>query len=976
MSNEVGKVTYRVVADLDQYNKDIKSTESTAQTASLAIAAAFTAAAVKVGQAITGIVKAGINYNMEMERYQTSFETMLGSTEAALSKVEELRKMAAATPFELSDLASATQVLLSFGIASDDASKYLQVLGDISQGNKDKLASLTLAFAQMSSTGKLMGQDLLQMINAGFNPLQIISEKTGKSMAVLKDEMAKGAISADMVAEAFEDATKEGGLFYNAMEKQSKTLSGQMSTLSDNTNEFLGSLTSGLSEIAKTQILPKLNAALGDLTKSAQSGKLRESLDKLYASIGKLADKAIDFAIDAIPKIVDGFSWLADNFDTIIAYAKSLLEVFLAYKAISGVTSVISSVKKGFEGISGIIKTLQPSFAQLGGQINTMAAINMPNLTAALGSVGLSLSSVLGGLTAVGAGIALVVIGIQNSYAEVIAFEKSVDDLQKTTNALSESTQKSSKSFDSQIASINAQSTAALQLLSKLERLDKVENKSADQRKEIKSIVAQLNSLVPDLALAYDEEADALNRTTESILDYIVASKEKAVLAAYEERYTELAEERIQIEDALAEATKERAEAEAELEEKQAALNSAQAANGQTVTSLKGEYETYKQGLEELDAVIAEQEALLQQNTEAQNAVDESVQRTVGSTNEYAGALTGAAGAQEQIILGNYDVTEALAGTGISADEAAAKYQNYADIAQNAFERVQSSINLTAEQLISNLEYNQEALASWAENIAYLAEAGLDEGLLAVLQEAGIEAAGTVENLVLLVEEGGSLERLNAVFQNGSRAAVDSLLKELGLPKVVNSGSDTVTKIADGIETNNDAVEATETAIIAVKGAAVSTIEESDFESVGKMITSGIASGIAAGRSAVINAAVSAARAALQAAKDALDINSPSKVAEDLIGRNFALGIAKGIETEEDKPALQARNLAKELVTESIGGFYPDFTSMLSPSYHISAAPAQAYTFNLVGDVQVDGFTLGQIVLRNLDDVSSMTLRG
>ena len=79
---------------------------------------------------------------------------------------------------------------------------------------KNKLSSLTLAFSQVQSTGRLMGQDLLQMIGQGFNPLQIISEKTGRSMADLKKDMENGAISADMVTEAFKIATSEGGRFF------------------------------------------------------------------------------------------------------------------------------------------------------------------------------------------------------------------------------------------------------------------------------------------------------------------------------------------------------------------------------------------------------------------------------------------------------------------------------------------------------------------------------------------------------------------------------------------------------------------------------------------------------------------------------------------------------------------------------------------------------------------------------------------
>ena len=117
---------------------------------------------------------------------------------------------------------------MSFGMSAEEAQKRMKQLGDISQGDAEKFKSLTLAFAQMSSTGKLTGQDLMQMINAGFNPLEEISRKTGKSIGELKDEMSKGAISADMVAEAFASATSEGGRFYGSMEAQSKTFSGQM----------------------------------------------------------------------------------------------------------------------------------------------------------------------------------------------------------------------------------------------------------------------------------------------------------------------------------------------------------------------------------------------------------------------------------------------------------------------------------------------------------------------------------------------------------------------------------------------------------------------------------------------------------------------------------------------------------------------------------------------------------------------------
>jgi tape measure domain-containing protein len=117
---------------------------------------------------------------------------MLGDEAKAQKMVNDLRKEAAATPFGMQDLAGAAQTLLSFGMSAEDTKKHIRELGDIAQGDVEKFKSLTLAFAQTSSTGKLTGQDLNQMINAGFNPLEEMSRTTGKSIAELKEEMSKG----------------------------------------------------------------------------------------------------------------------------------------------------------------------------------------------------------------------------------------------------------------------------------------------------------------------------------------------------------------------------------------------------------------------------------------------------------------------------------------------------------------------------------------------------------------------------------------------------------------------------------------------------------------------------------------------------------------------------------------------------------------------------------------------------------------
>lgn len=199
------------------------------------------------------VVKSGVDYNATMESYLTNFKVMLGSEEAAATKLSEIRKMAASTPFSLDDLTGGTQTLLQFGIAADDTTGVLQRLGDISLGNAEKLQTLTRAYGKMSSAQKVTLENVNMMIDAGFNPLNQICDATGESMSDLYKRISDGKVSFSELEAAVEAATSQGGQFYNGMLEASQTFSGRMSTLKDNVSALTGELTSGLF------------AALGDL---------------------------------------------------------------------------------------------------------------------------------------------------------------------------------------------------------------------------------------------------------------------------------------------------------------------------------------------------------------------------------------------------------------------------------------------------------------------------------------------------------------------------------------------------------------------------------------------------------------------------------------------------------------------------------------------------------------------------------------
>ena len=182
-----------------------------------------------------------ISVRSEMESLQKSFESLAGE-QVGRKLYEDIKQFATTTPMMMNDLAKGAQTLLGFNIEAEKIMPILRQIGDISMGDAQKFNSLTLAFAQMSSTGKLMGQDLLQMINAGFNPLVVMAEKSGKSVAQLKDEMSKGLITVEMVEDAFRTATAEGGKFHNMLEAQSKTMRGALSNLQGAYNDMLNEI--------------------------------------------------------------------------------------------------------------------------------------------------------------------------------------------------------------------------------------------------------------------------------------------------------------------------------------------------------------------------------------------------------------------------------------------------------------------------------------------------------------------------------------------------------------------------------------------------------------------------------------------------------------------------------------------------------------------------------------------------------------
>lgn len=301
--------------------------------------------------AMSAATVAGVKYNATIEGYQTSFEVMTGSAEKAAEVVERLKELGASTPFELPDLANATQLLMNYGFTADEAIDRMLMLGDISQGSADKMGRIAMAYGQMSSAGKVALEDVKQMIEAGFNPLQEISDTTGESMASLYERISKGTISVDEITASMQRATSEGGKYYQSMEKQAQTMDGLMSTLKDNAQALLGDVVRPVSEAITGTLLPSAISAIDALSTAYQENGLIGMAEAGRGMIQGL----LSGVVEQIPSLIQqGFRLVSDFKASIMEQMPTILEkgAELVTKLAEGAASMLPHiVQRGIESV-------------------------------------------------------------------------------------------------------------------------------------------------------------------------------------------------------------------------------------------------------------------------------------------------------------------------------------------------------------------------------------------------------------------------------------------------------------------------------------------------------------------------------------------------------------------------------------------------------------------------------------------------
>ena len=263
----------------------------------------LTTLASKALAAAVGFVQTGIEYNAQIEKYTTGFTNMLGSAEAANEAIKAIQEDAARTPFDVASLTQANQLLISAGENAGYSRKVIMALGDAvsaAGGGNAELSRMAANLQQIANVGKASAIDIKQFAYAGINIYQVLADYTGKSV----QDVQSMTVSYDLLSEALIAASEEGGRYYNAMDTQSQTMNGRVSTLKDNVSQLAGLMTGDLSN-GIGMVISNLN----DMTVAAQEAYKTDGWTGLIGEITGLSG-----VIDKAKSSLVGLKAVADSF--------------------------------------------------------------------------------------------------------------------------------------------------------------------------------------------------------------------------------------------------------------------------------------------------------------------------------------------------------------------------------------------------------------------------------------------------------------------------------------------------------------------------------------------------------------------------------------------------------------------------------------------------------------------------------------
>lgn len=782
-----------------------------------------------------------------------------------------------------SPTSSAKEALAELNIQVSDADGNIRDLNDV-------MVDMNASMAEMSSTEKT------QMISRIFNKTDIAAvnallKGTGDEYNNLKAELEQCS-----------------GAAKNMADTMNNNLKGKV-TILKSALEGLGIAAYEVFDDDMKKAVDGATSAVDRLQKSITRGNLGVSLNKLSSALGDFCENAIDVGEDALPVVIDGMTWILDNADLV---ASGVVGITAAHAEMKVVTPIIEAASKAWDAYK--VKNEGATVSQW--LLNTAMNAN---------PAGILLTAITGLTAAVAAYCIINKDSLVMQSEEVQQTKELIED----TKALNAEFEKGAANRKQTSADLAAQQVTAQKLTAELEELRNKTSLTTSEQTRMKMVVAELNELMPELNLQYDDQNHTLSKTQKELEGCVDAYMSLYKAQAAQEELQEIAEKQIEYEKQLYDIEEQRKALQEELTTAQENYNAA----------LEQAQETYG------TVSIATQKAV----TDAQSALDE-LSETAQQTRDNSAALTeeyeywigvigdnqavyDAATAQDTLTESAQGVTDAMTDMASGTSEA---YQEMYDTVSSAisgqislFSEFKTETSLTTTELLSNMQSQVDGISSWADNLEALGERGINQGLLQHLAEMGPEGAAYVSTFVSMTDEelkkAGDLfaeamalpeettSQIMESWQEAGKMASQGLV--LGIHdrdidvqgNILKMSEDSLDTVDTAWKINSPSKEMEDRGVYFVEGfengvitrkqemldlianvcSEVLMVTQTAFDintmtAIGKQIPAGLEAGIRAGKSGVIKAVEEMCTEAVNKAKAALDIHSPSKKFEYL----------------------------------------------------------------------------------------------
>jgi tape measure domain-containing protein len=840
-------------------------------------------------QMVSNSVDAAVTRYDTLQKFPKVLEQMGFSADSASAATQKLSDGVQGLPTTLDSVVSTAQRITVLTGNLEGATNTTLALNDafLASGSSSSDASRGLEqYVQMLSSGKVDMQSWRTLQET----MGLALNETAKSFG-----FAGKSAQNDLYA-----ALQSGEITFDQFNAKLVELDGGVDGFAARAKTSTGGIGTAWTNL-QTAVVRGSTNILSSIDKGFSQTKFK-SIENIIQTAGK----SIYNAMHALSPV---FEVVAANMDKIVVAAAGILAAKTAYTAFGGAVKVVTAAQNLFNaaaatsGATGILLTptinantlaeaRATAMKKLGttateeqivaemaanGVITTktfvlggmsagmgVASIASGVLTAATTALNAAMSAnpaglVIAGIAGVVAaiGVAAVIIGQQSdAYKDDTASAEDLSDAQKS---LTESTDSAKKTHEDNMAAIKQEADVSQQLAGQIDKLSGSENKSATDKKQLASLVAQLNDEQDGLNLSYDAENDQLSLNTEQVNAYIDAKRQIAEANELQSQANTL----LETENTL---NQQRADLETQQQEYDSQLAD-RTINQEQYNILCQQLNDTRAGYITQEADIAAQKTDIDTQLSALDTT--TAQNTIDS-------MESVAAAQEEEMQRRKDAL-----------------QTYTDAATNMYDQIDTKSKISVDDMITNLQHNQDAVSTWADNLVALGQRGLDQGLLQQLRDAGPESAGTVQALVDTTDD--KLTELSDVYRNGGDTATNALMTELGLPEVTNSGADMVDKVASGVDADSSLKESTTRMVQQAKTAAATAVASSNFNGIGKNMIAGITAGVNAGTSSLVNTMRAAVQKAVDAAKSAAQIHSPSRVMRDVIGLNMMKGWELGI---------------------------------------------------------------------------------